>query len=104
MAKVPGLSRRRGSRQFRLRVPHRLRETIGKGEIVKSLGAMSHAGAARLAVMERAEAAKSFADAERFLRTEAPSRHEGREERSFLVAHRVSNRRRFPPRATLNPS
>lgn len=70
MAKVPGLSRRGSVWQFRVRVPEKLKTTIGKGEIVKSLGAVSHAEAARLAYIERAEAEKSFADAERFQRTE----------------------------------
>ncbi|WP_442958214.1 DUF6538 domain-containing protein [Pinisolibacter sp.] len=46
MAGVPGLSRRGNVRQFRVRVPDKLRKTIGKGEIVKSLGAVSHAEAA----------------------------------------------------------
>lgn len=68
MAKVPGLSRRGAVWQFRVRVPDKLRKTIGKGEIVKSLGAVSHAEAARLARIERAEADRRFAEAEVALR------------------------------------
>ncbi|MDK9698096.1 MAG: hypothetical protein OEL76_17105, partial [Siculibacillus sp.] len=54
MAGVPGLSPRGSIRQFRVRVPGELRKTIGKGEIVKSLGTVSEA--ARLARIERPEA------------------------------------------------
>ncbi|MCC8235992.1 DUF6538 domain-containing protein, partial [Pinisolibacter aquiterrae] len=69
MARVPGLSRRGNVWQFRVRVPDKLRKTIGKGEIVKSLGAVSHAEAARLARIERLEADRRFDEAEAFLRT-----------------------------------
>ncbi len=71
MARVPGLSRRGNVWQFRVRVPDKLRKTIGKGEIVGSLGAVSHAEAARLARIERHEADRRFAEAEAFLRTES---------------------------------
>lgn len=69
MARVPGLSRRGNVWQFRVRVPDKLRKTIGKGEIVKSLGTVSHAEAARLARIERLEADRRFDEAEAFLRT-----------------------------------
>lgn len=69
MAKVPGLSRRGSVWQFRVRVPDKLRKTIGKGEIVKSLGSVSYAEAARLARIERLEADRRFDEAEAFLRS-----------------------------------
>lgn len=69
MVKVPGLSRRGGVWQFRVRVPDKLREIIGKREIVKSLGDVSHAEATRLTRIERMEADRLFAEAEVCLRT-----------------------------------
>ena len=70
MAKVPGLARRGSVWQFRIRVPEKLRGTIGKGEIVKSLGSVSHAEAARLAYIEQNSARQQFAEAEAMLRAE----------------------------------
>ncbi|NLH79574.1 MAG: hypothetical protein GX458_01850 [Phyllobacteriaceae bacterium] len=64
MSKVPGFSRRGGVRQFRVRLPDKYRKTIGKGEIVKSLGDVSLAEATRLARIERMEADRLFAEAE----------------------------------------
>lgn len=72
MAGAPGLSRRGSVRQFRGRVPEKLQEATGKGEIVKSLGPVSHAEAARLARLERTTADRLFAEAEARART-APS-------------------------------
>ncbi|MDK9696983.1 MAG: site-specific integrase [Siculibacillus sp.] len=69
MAKVPGLSRRGSVWQFRVRVPEKLQKAIGKGEIVKSLGPVSHAEAARLARLERTTADRLFAEAEARART-----------------------------------
>jgi len=84
MAKVPGLSRRGNVWQFRVRVPDELRKTIGKGEVVKSLGAVSHAEAARLARIERLEADRRFDEAEAFLRT-APIEELSESELSHLA-------------------
>ena len=42
-------------RQFRVRVPDRLRKTIGKGEIVESLGAVSRAEGARVILVTPGE-------------------------------------------------
>lgn len=57
---------------MRIRVPDRLRGEIKKGEIWKSLGAVSHIEAARLARIERHNADQLFVSAERALRTAPP--------------------------------
>ncbi|KPF81116.1 hypothetical protein IP83_13740 [Novosphingobium sp. AAP93] len=49
---------------MRVRVPDRLRETIGKREIIKSLGGVSTREAYRLAVQERANIERQFERAE----------------------------------------
>lgn len=49
MAKPPGLRKRGGSWEMRVRVPERLRAAMGKGEIIKSFGGTSNREALRLA-------------------------------------------------------
>lgn len=63
MAKPPGLRRRGGSWEIRVRVPSRLRAEIGKREIIKSLGGVSAREAHRLGWLERAAIEQRFAQA-----------------------------------------
>jgi hypothetical protein len=67
------LIRRGGVWTFRVRVPDKLRSVVGKREIWKSLGGVSHAEAARLARIESVRVDSLFAEAERRL-TESGAR------------------------------
>ena len=64
VANPPGLRQRGGSWEVRVRVPDRLRKTLGKREIVRSLGGVSKMDAAHLAWGVRAEIAEIFKAAE----------------------------------------
>jgi integrase len=64
MAKPRGLRQRGGSWEMRVRVPNRLRETIGKREIIKSFGGVTTREAYRLAIQERATIERQFEQAE----------------------------------------
>lgn len=65
MAKDQRLFRRAGKWTFRVRVPTELQATIGKREIWKSLGDVSHAEARRLARIESVKTDALFAEAKR---------------------------------------
>lgn len=70
MAATAGLKNRNGRWTLRVRVPDRLRQTIGKREISKSFGSVSYAEASRLARIERAEIDRLFEQARKDVRSE----------------------------------
>ena len=73
MAKPPGLRRRGGSWEVRVRVPERLRSEIGKTEIIRSFGGISTKAAYTRGWQERATIAHQFEAADAKLAADVTS-------------------------------